>query len=219
MKAFKFFWLTFVLAFLLPGSGCTEIENVENVSGSAGTEDAKEANSLIYIGTGELETAILEEMNETHTPGTAVAVVSGDKIVFARGFGVSNIETGIPVTPDTLFRIGSTTKMYTAATLVMFDEEGKLEFNEPVGSYVEGLSSGLSQVTAHQLLTHTAGLRDEASSYGRHDEAALSEEVRDFDDSLFFTEPGEIFSYSNPGYALAGLVSGRQRRPVFPKLK
>ncbi|MFY1113254.1 MAG: serine hydrolase domain-containing protein [Methanosarcinaceae archaeon] len=207
MKAFTLLWVTVGVAFLLLGSGCTEVEDVQAASGSVDAGDSKESNALIYTGAGELEAVVFDEMNETHTPGVAVAVVSGDKIVFARGFGVSNIETGTPVTPDTLFRIGSTTKMYTAATLAMLAEDGKLDLNEPIGSYVDGLSPGLSQLTTHQLLTHTAGLRDEASSYGRHDEAALSEEVRAFDDSLFFTGPGEIFSYSNPGYALAGLVA------------
>jgi len=207
MKAFKLFCLIFVLVFILLGSGCTEVGNEENSSDLLDGGTAKEANAPTYKRFDKLETVVLEEMNETHTPGAAVAVVSGDKIVFARGFGVSNVETGDPVTPDTLFRIGSTTKMYTAATLVMLAGDGKLELNEPIGGYVEGLNPGLSQVTAHQLLIHTAGLRDEASSYGSHNESALSEEVRAFDDSLFFTRPGEIFSYSNPGYALAGLVA------------
>src|ERR1044071_4533735 len=62
----------------------------------------------------ELEKVILEELKATNTPGAAVAIVSGDKVIFAKGFGTSNIETGAPVTPDMLFRIGSTTKMYTA---------------------------------------------------------------------------------------------------------
>ena len=66
----------------------------------------------------QLEKVALEELKETNTPGAAVAVVSGDRLVFAKGFGVANIETGAPVTPDTLFRIGSVTKMFTAAVLV-----------------------------------------------------------------------------------------------------
>ncbi len=117
MKAFTLLWVTVGVAFLLLGSGCTEVEDVQAASGPVDAGDAKESNALIYMGAGELEAAVLEEMNETHTPGVAVAVVSGDEIVFARGFGVSDVETGTPVTPDTLFRIGSTTKMYTAATL------------------------------------------------------------------------------------------------------
>src|SRR6266496_5107103 len=65
----------------------------------------------------QLEKVALEELKETNTPGAAVAVVSDDRQVFAKGFGVANIETGAPVMPDTLFRIGSVTKMFTAAVL------------------------------------------------------------------------------------------------------
>jgi CubicO group peptidase (beta-lactamase class C family) len=65
----------------------------------------------------QLEKVALDELKQTNTPGAAVAVVSGDRLVFAKGFGVANIETGAPVTPETLFRIGSVTKMFTAAVL------------------------------------------------------------------------------------------------------
>jgi CubicO group peptidase (beta-lactamase class C family) len=84
---------------------------------------------------GELEKVALAELAETNTPGAAVGVVSGDRLVYAKGFGVSNVETGAPVTPDMLFRLGSTTKMFTAATLVTLAEEGKLKLDEPIGKY------------------------------------------------------------------------------------
>src|SRR5262245_45734006 len=75
----------------------------------------------------ELENVVLAELTETNIPGAAIGIVSGERLVFAKGFGVSNIETGAPVTPDMLFRLGSTTKMFTAAGVVMLAEEGKLK--------------------------------------------------------------------------------------------
>jgi CubicO group peptidase (beta-lactamase class C family) len=154
----------------------------------------------------ELEKTILEELKETNTPGAAVAVVSGDRVIFAKGFGVSNIETGAPVAPDMLFRIGSTTKMYTTAALVALAEEGKLKLDEPIGNHVKGLSPRLAQTTAHQLMTHSAGIRDAAPSFGAHDESALATTVRSWKDDYFFTDPGKVMSYSNPGLTLAGFV-------------
>ncbi len=154
----------------------------------------------------ELEKVALEELKATNTPGAAVVVVSGDRVVFAKGFGVSNVETGAPVTPDMLFRIGSMTKIFTAATLVSLAEEGKVKLNAPVGSYVQGLSVKLAQVTPHQLLSHTSGIQDGARPYGSHDEAALASTARSWKDDLLFTEPGKIFSYSNLGFALAGVT-------------
>lgn len=154
----------------------------------------------------ELEKVILQEMQETDTPGLAIAIISGDRVVFAKGFGVANIETQVPVTPDTLFQIGSITKTFTATALLTLAAEGKLALDKPIGSYVKGLSPKLSQVTAQQLLSHTAGLKDEPDEYGLHDESALAEYVRSWKDDYCLLEPGQTFSYSNSGIALAGFV-------------
>src|SRR6266568_2594571 len=66
----------------------------------------------------ELEKIAVEEMKAEGIPGAAIGIVSGGKILLAKGFGVASVETGVPVTTDTLFRLGSTTKMFTAASLV-----------------------------------------------------------------------------------------------------
>jgi len=155
---------------------------------------------------GELEKVALAELAETNTPGAAVGVVSGDRLVFAKGFGVSNVETGAPITPDMLFRLGSTTKMFTAAALVTLAEEGKLKLDEPIGKYAKGLSPKIAGLTAHQLLSHTAGLKDDAQMFGRHDDEALADTVRALKDDFLFAAPGRIYSYSNPGYWLAGYL-------------
>ena len=64
----------------------------------------------------ELEKEVLGELAETRTPGAAIGIVKGNRLIYARGIGVSNVETGAPVTPEMLFRLGSTTKMFTAHT-------------------------------------------------------------------------------------------------------
>ena len=153
-----------------------------------------------------LEKAAVEELKATNTPGAAVAIVEGDKVIFAKGFGLANVETGTPVTPDMLFRLGSTTKMMTAAALVSLAEEGRIKLDEPVGKYVKGLSPGLARLTAHQLLSHTAGLWDEAPMQGPHDDSALGARVRGWTEDFIIFAPGRIYSYSNPGYTLAGLL-------------
>lgn len=121
-----------------------------------------------------LENAALDELRESNTPGAAVAVVSGNRIVYVKGLGVSNVETGTPVAPEMLFRIGSVTKMFTAALLASLAEDGKLKLDEPIGKYVRGLSPKLSQVTSHQLLSGTAGLIDGEPLYGPQDESGLA---------------------------------------------
>ncbi|HEV7859924.1 MAG TPA: serine hydrolase domain-containing protein [Pyrinomonadaceae bacterium] len=82
----------------------------------------------------ELEKVIQEELKATGTPGAAISIVNGDRVVYAKGFGVSNIETGAPVTTDMLFRLGSTTKMFTGAALVTLAAQRKLKLDEPIGT-------------------------------------------------------------------------------------
>ncbi len=148
---------------------------------------------------------VLKELRETNTPGAAVAVVRGDRVVYAEGFGVSNSETGAPVTPDMLFRVGSVTKMLTAAVMVSVAEEKKVALDAPIGNAVKGLGPRLSGVTPRQLLSHSAGLIDYARVCCAVEETGLAAQVRSAgDDEYFFTEPGRIFSYSNPGYIVAG---------------
>jgi len=158
------------------------------------------------LDTSALERVALEELKTTRTPGAAVALVLDGKVVFARGFGVASVNTGAPVTADMLFRLGSTTKMLTAAMVVSLAEEGKLKLDVPIGTYVQGLPPRLSQATLHQLLSHSSGLRDEATMFGLHDDLALGQTVRTLTDDFFFTEPAKIYSYANPGYWAAGFV-------------
>ena len=156
--------------------------------------------------TAALERVALEELKTSRTPGAAVTLVRDGKVVFAKGFGVASVDTGAPVTPDVLFRLGSTTKMLTAAMVVSLAEEGKLKLDVPIGTYVQGLPPRLSQATLHQLLSHSSGLRDEATMFGLHDDPALGQTVRTLTDDFFFTEPAKIYSYANPGYWAAGFI-------------
>ncbi len=164
------------------------------------------------------EKTVQAELSETRTPGTAIAIVSGDRIVFERGFGTSNTETGAPVLPVMLFRVGSVTKMFTTTVLTMLAEQGKLSLDAPIGQYIKGLPPGLTQVTAHQLMSHTAGLRDDAPSYGAHDPEALTRVIHAWRDEYFFTQPGRVFSYSNPGMILAGLLAQEVSGKPYGKL-
>ncbi|MCI0662074.1 MAG: beta-lactamase family protein [Acidobacteria bacterium] len=154
----------------------------------------------------ELDKLALEELKQKNTPGAAVAVIKDGRLIYAKGYGVASVETGSPVTPEMLFRLGSTTKMLTASALVTLAAAGKLKLDEPIGNYVKGLNQQLAQVTSHQLLSHSAGLRDFAATVTSNDDAALGSQARSWKEDVFFTDPGKIYSYSSSGYWLAGLV-------------
>lgn len=166
-----------------------------------------EAGQAKAFDFAELDRAVEAELKTGRTPGAAVAVVSGDRIVYAKGFGVTSAEgDGAAVTPDTLFRMGSTTKMFTAAALVTLAGEGKIRLDAPIGDFVKGLPPKIAALTAHQLLSQSSGLRDFAPTVTSDDDAALAKNIRAWDDGLFFTEPNKIYSYSSPNYWLAGFV-------------
>jgi CubicO group peptidase (beta-lactamase class C family) len=129
--------------------------------------------SAVPLDTVALEASVRDEMRATRTPGVAIAVVMGDSVVYAKGFGVASIETGAPVTSDMLFRVGSVTKMFTGLTAVMLSHAGKVDLHARIGRYAKGLHESPARVTLDQLLSHTGGITNEAAGDGPHDDAAL----------------------------------------------
>lgn len=166
----------------------------------------------------QLDSVVNAALARTVTPGASVAIVLDGKLVYAKGYGVADVETKRPVTAATLFRVGSVTKMITGATLAKLAAEGKLDLQAPIGRYIPELTGKVATVTTHQLLTHSAGFADNAVAYGRMGEGALGEVMRTITDTLVMTEPGAVFSYSNPGYSLAGYVAEQTGKGRFADL-
>ncbi|WP_205525869.1 serine hydrolase domain-containing protein [Pyxidicoccus trucidator] len=153
--------------------------------------------------------AIEEELRESGAPGAAVAVIQGGETLYLRTFGVRSSEERTPVTPDTLFRLGSTTKMLTALATLDAAAKGRLGLDVPVRTYVKDLNPTLGKVTPRQLLSHSAGMREASPSVQSKDDEALGRMVRGWKGDYLFAPPGDVFSYSGPGYWLAGLVLER----------
>jgi CubicO group peptidase (beta-lactamase class C family) len=173
-------------------------------TGTAGTAPVQ---SPPAVDLASLDAVVRKELQDRGTPGAAVAVISGERIILARGFGQANVETGEAVRPEMVFRLGSTTKMFTAAAVVLLAGQGTLNLNEPIGKHLPGLTPKLAALTAHQLLSHTSGMLDEAPMFGSQDDGALKKEVAGWKDDRLFAEAGQVYSYSNPGYWLAGLLA------------
>jgi len=152
------------------------------------------------------EEAIRAEMEKAGIPGASIAVVVGDRIVWTKGFGVANVDTGAAVTPDTLFQIGSVTKSFTAAAILSAASQGTVALDRPVSTYVSGLTPCVGAPTLTQLLSHTGGLIDEPDEFGPQGEDGLGAYQRTWTSEYCMLSPGRAFSYSNSGYALAGLA-------------
>jgi len=154
------------------------------------------------------------ELSAKKVPGGVVGVLSGTEVTCLVSAGIANESTQQPVTPEMLFRLGSTTKMFVATAALLMEHEGKLRLNVPIRTYLPKLPAKLGSVTLEQLLTHTAGLYDEAPMYGPGDDGALAREISGWTDDRLFLEPGEAFSYANPDYWLvARILEVRDRKP------
>src|SRR5690349_17932846 len=145
------------------------------------------------IDFSELDRVVPEELKATNTPGAVIVIVSGNQIVYQKAFGVANVETNAEMQPDMLFRLGSTTKMFTAAALLTLAQQNKIKMDEPIGSRVKGLNAKVGQVTPHYLLSNSAGVRDFAAPVISNDDASLGNMVRSWKDDVFFANQGEIY--------------------------
>ena len=151
-------------------------------------------------------------------PGIAVAIVHRRRVVFAEGFGTANVETGAPVTPDTVFQAGSVGKMLTAAAVLETAAEGKLRLHDPVSRVVRGLDPAIGALSSHQLLAQVSGLRDMPGAHGEQGDEAHGRFVRTLTAADRILAPGQSFSYSNIGYSLAGYAAAEASGVPFAEL-
>ena len=165
------------------------------------------SSQSVQTNFAELEKAIADEMAATKTPGAAFAIVSGDKIIYAKGFGTTSVEGGSSIGADTLFRMGSTTKMFTATAVTALAESGKIKLDAPLGNYLKNLPPKVSALTAHQILSQSSGLKDLPPTVFSNDDAGLGQNIKLWKDDVFFTEPNKIYSYSSANYWLAGFLA------------
>jgi CubicO group peptidase (beta-lactamase class C family) len=156
---------------------------------------------------------IVAELEVARVPGAGIAVVSGDRM-FARGYGLANAETQAPLDARTAVHLGSLTKLFTALAVTKALDLMKLPLETAVGPYVPGLAPRAAAATFHELLSQASGLRDRAGDAGTDAEGALGDSARELTAADFLLPPGVVFSYSNPGYALAGAaLEGLRKRP------
>lgn len=157
----------------------------------------------------ELDAYIREQMARWTVPGVVVGALR-DSQRETRAYGVASLETGYPVRPDTLFPIGSISKMYTAALAMTLIDEGKLDLDAPVITYLPKLTladeSARGAITMRHLLTHQSGLfGDYLEDFGMGDDA-LARCVASFGALRQLHAPGELWAYCNSGFILAGRV-------------
>lgn len=170
--------------------------------------------------------AIFRPLTDARSPGLAVAVIHDGKMVFARGYGLANVEKGTRITPDTDFRLASVTKQFTAMSIMLLVHDGKLRYDDTLGKIFPEFPAYGRDITVRELLNHTSGLKDYGELYmAKVGEKTPMDQVPQLldkdvlklleDQSAGDFAPGSKWMYSNSGYAVLAMIIEKTSGKAF----
>ena len=178
-----------------------------------GSDVKDPATNKDVLGAQRLFTAWAEgQLRFRALPGMVVGVVSDQKLIWAKGFGVANVDGKVPMTPQTKFRMASHSKLFTATAIMQLREQGKLQLDDPVSKHLSWFAVTSSRpddppITIEELLTHSSGLPREAADHWTTLTFPTREELKALVPKRQAAFPAETrWKYSNLAYTLAGLV-------------
>ena len=156
--------------------------------------------------------AIFAEYDKTNSPGCALAILKNGKIIYKRGYGMSNMEYNIAIAPTSIFHIASISKQFTAAAIVRLSLEGKLSLDDDIRKYIPEVPDFGHTITFNNLIHHTSGIRDQWSLQGlagwRNSDLITEKDILEMlarQKALNFI-PGEEYLYCNTGFTLAAIA-------------
>ncbi len=155
--------------------------------------------------------ALLKGSFPADRPGAAVIVTKDGRTLFEKAYGMADLELGVPLQPDMVFRLGSITKQFTAAAILMLAEDGKLSLQDPIEKHLPGYPTQGHTITIEHLLTHTSGIQSYTDMPGWMTSRILSpmtvqELIDGFKKEPMQFAPGERYAYNNSGYILLGAI-------------
>ncbi|MGH2811265.1 MAG: serine hydrolase [Actinomycetota bacterium] len=157
-----------------------------------------------------LKTFVEEHREAWEVPGCAMAIVKDDQVLLNEGFGLRNVEKNLPVTPTTLFAIGSTSKAFTAAAVAAMVDDGLIEWDTPVREYIPGFRLhdpvATERIAPRDLLSHRTGLPRHEFSWMAHPERTRAEIVSRLRHLPLSKDIRQDFQYCNLGYVTAGYL-------------
>jgi CubicO group peptidase (beta-lactamase class C family) len=167
--------------------------------------------SVLKAQNNNVDSFIKNVIKERRIPGLQVAVVQQGKIVFLKSFGIANIQNAVPVTNQSIFAINSCTKAFTGVAMMQLVENGKIDLEAPVSTYLDSLPQSWQAVKIRQLLTHVSGLPDMSRLPNPTNRELAGQTKDDFMWSKIKTLPmdfptGEQFSYNQTNYIILGKI-------------
>jgi CubicO group peptidase (beta-lactamase class C family) len=170
---------------------------------------------------GEIQAALDALAKQHKVPGASLGILHGSEVVVL-STGVTNKNTGVPVTPSTLFQIGSNTKLYTATLVMQLVDDGLVDLDAPVKRYLKDWqltdAKARDRITVRHLMTHTSGIEgDVFDDFGRGDDGI--ERFVEFTKNIgVVSPPGELWSYCNTGWTMLGRIVEVLREAPYHKV-
>ncbi len=172
---------------------------------------------LLFVATiraDRVDDHIRAEMKRQNIPGVSVAVIRDGKVIKAEGYGLANSELAFPATAETVYKIGSVSKQFIAAGILLLVQENKVDLDDKISKFLTGTSDTWKEITIRHLLTHTSGITREPPAFDplkiQNDEEVIKSA---YPLPLRFS-PGERFEYSNTGYfILAEIITKAAQKP------
>jgi CubicO group peptidase (beta-lactamase class C family) len=159
---------------------------------------------------------VFEQWDRPGSPGCALGVYKDGQIVYERGYGMANLNDDVPITPATVFHVASMSKQFTAASILLLVQQGKLSLDDDVHKYIPELPKFGERITLRHLLHHTSGLRDQWALLGLAGWRYSQDLITDDDVMSVVTrqtelnfKPGEKYMYSNTGFTLLAIIVKR----------
>lgn len=159
---------------------------------------------------------VAAQMSRQHIPGLSLAVLKDGKQVKMKGYGVANLELGSRATPESAYQIGSVSKQFLAAGIVLLSEEGKVGLDDSIKKYIGTAPETWQAITVRHLLTHTSGLVRETPGIQLKVQSEV-DAIRDAYSIPLSFAPGEKWQYSNLGYFVLADVISRAAQVPWPQ--
>ncbi|WCO00961.1 serine hydrolase [Psychroserpens ponticola] len=153
---------------------------------------------------------INEENFNTASPGLSILVAKDGKTIYSKGFGMADLENNIKAEPKHVYEIGSITKQFTSVSILMLEEQGKLNVSDEITKYIEDYPTQGKTITIHHLLNHTSGIKSYTNmqSFMKHARTDMTpvELIDLFKNEPMEFDPGTQYNYNNSGYILLGHI-------------
>jgi D-alanyl-D-alanine carboxypeptidase len=157
---------------------------------------------------------IAGQMRDLQIPGLSVAVIKDGKIVKEKGYGLADVETNTPATPQTVYKAASLSKQFIGAAIMLLAQDGKLQLDDRASKFLDTVPDSWKDITIRELLTHTSGIVRDPVDYDPYRAQPITDVIRSAHSLPLNSQPGEKWLYSNIGYyVLAQIISNVSGKP------